>query len=336
MDAKLIYSYLLSLAACLVVSCTADTSDDETVKRGAGLSFEVSELTRASVTTGLDKFSVYGDMQIKDTRTIIFDKTEVVRNHANGKWNYAGPTQYWFPQHVYSFVAIAPVSAFEAGNGPQYSNSAISFTYTLPDNFKSTHDLLVATHRRMYKDNRGSSSALPVKFGFFHILSRINFNVKSVEVADILRVTKIELKGINRTGTFTVVPAPLLSGSEQTDDYNSSWTGISNKGNLTANILVDIPENESRSLFPDDNALFMIPQPDNKDVITEITYELWDDGEKFEEHTLTAKTPIGGWEPGKVYTYSIAINAITKEIYVTVSVKDWQTPNPTGITVPES
>lgn len=130
MDAKLIYSYLLSFAACLATSCAADISGGD-ADRGAELSFEASELTRAAVTTTLDKFAVYDDMQFRDNAlTVIFDKTEVVRDPDNAKWNYAGSIQYWFPQHMYSFVAITPVSAFEPGNEPQYSNSSLFHLYT--------------------------------------------------------------------------------------------------------------------------------------------------------------------------------------------------------------
>lgn len=166
-------------------------------------------------------------------------------------------------------------------------------------------------------------------------MSRIDFQVKNDKAADILKVTRIKLERINKTGTFRIAPAPISSGSDRTDDYIFSCD-ISNNGTLTANILAEIPENKTGSLFPDDNALFMIPQPDNKEIIMEITYEQWDDGEKFEEHTLTAETPIGGWEQGKIYTYGITIKEMTKEIYVTVSVKDWQSGGTPGITVPES
>ncbi|MDE6402838.1 MAG: fimbrillin family protein, partial [Muribaculaceae bacterium] len=169
------------------------------------------------------------------------------------------------------------------------------------------------------------------------IMSRINFKVTNSKAADIVRVTEIKLDGVNRAGSFAVIPAPLLSGSRQTDDCDFAWSGISNKADMTAGIRVDIPENESRELFPDGNALFMVPQPDNKDVMMEISYELWDDGKMFEEHTLRAQAPIGGWEQGKIYTYAITVSEITKEIYLTVSVKDWQAPKqPTPVTVPES
>lgn len=337
MNAKLIYFYLISFVACLAAACSENAPDIDKVGNGYELAFDVADLSRADAMTNISfsdsKFAVYGDMKFMENyaHTIIFDKTIVT--YRNGKWGYSD-TQYWFPRHEHSFVAVYPVDA--AGmSDTKYSDSELSFTYTLPDNFESANDLMVATHRRKMPEDNPSYSALPVKFGFFHILSRVNFQVKNDKAADILKVTQIKLKGINRTGTFSIAPASLLSGCEQTDDYDSSWTGISNKDTFTANILVNIRETETGSLFPDDNALFMIPQPDNKDIIMEITYEQWDDGEMFEEHTLTAVTPIGGWEWGKMYTYTINIEEITREIYVTVSVKDWQSKGPSDITVPE-
>lgn len=195
---------------------------------------------------------------------------------------------------------------------------------------------MVATHRRKMPEDNPSYSADPVRLGFAHIMSRVDFRVKNDKAADILKVTRIKLEEINKTGAFKIAPAPVLSGSDRTDDYISSWTDVSNKDVFIANINVEIPENRTGSLFPDNNALLMIPQPDNKEIIMEITYEQWDDGKMFDGHTLTAMTPIGGWESGKVYTYTITIEEMTREIYVTVSVKDWQSGGTSDITVPES
>ena len=323
---------IIPISACLFLSaCESDSPDQG---QGSAMQFAVSDISRASVTTNLNttgaQFSIYGDMKFKDhNSTTIFDKTSVTYN--NNSWNY-GATQYWFPQHEHSFIAIHP-SDVDGMTDSEYSDSRLSFTYTLPDNFAAANDLMVATHRRLYNDI--SSPATPVTLKFSHIMSRIDFVLKNDMAADFVRVKEIKLEGINSKGSFTILPAPIISGA-QTDDYSSSWTDISNKVNLNAKILVDIPENKTGSLFPDNNALFMIPQPDNKDVMMEISYELWDDGEKFEEHTLTATTPIGGWESGKVYTYSITISEITKEIYLTVSVKPWHPEKNAGIVVPES
>lgn len=262
---------------------------------------------------------------------VVFDNTEVAYNGKDWTYNNA---QYWFPQHEHSFVAITPVSAFDAGNDHQYSNSTLSLKYTLPDNFESAHDLLVATHRRMYKENSISSFDLPVKLGFFHIMSRVNFLVTYDNPADKITVTKIELEGINKTSTFTITPAPLLSDSRQTDDYSSSWADFSNKGTLTANINVSVADEEVHPLFPDDNAMFVIPQPHNREVIMSITY-IYDDDTEYEEQVLTAQEPIGGWEPGKVYTYSLTIHGFDRLIDMgPISVKEWMLGSDNDVDVP--
>lgn len=336
MNAKLIYIFVLSFAACMFASCSEDDVPD-VVDSGkeSELIFDVADQSRATATTGLSfedsKFAIYGNMRFMNYDPIeIFNKTIVTYNH--GKWRYSD-TQYWFPNHEHSFVAIHPADA--AISNATYSDSQLTFTYTLPDDYQAAVDLLAATHRRMY-DDQTTSYATPIVLRFWHILSRVNFIVENQDAADNVRVTKIVLEGINKQGTFSIIPAPLSSGSKQTDDYTYSWTDISKPGNLTANIQVDVPENEARPMFPDNNALLMIPQPDNNGVIMHITYTLIDSGCADETLTMTAQAPIGGWEPGKVYNYTLGVEENTKEVYLTLSVKNWQTPSANGITVPES
>lgn len=334
MYSRLRHIILFVTVGWLLSSCVSDVPGGEDTVQGREVQFAVSDETRASVTT--DKtiqkapFAVYGDMKFPENTPplVVFNNTEVRYN--GNRWTY-GATQYWFPKHEHSFVALHPAGAVT----PSYSNSTLSFTYTLPDNFASTHDLMAATHRRKVpEENNPSYSAGPVRFGFFHILSRVNFQVKNDGAAEMVRVTEIKLEGVDKTGTFTIAPAPLSSGSSQTDDYTLSWDGISNKAPITTNIRVDIPKDEERPLFPDNNALLVIPQPQNKDVIMSITYTLIDAGADDEEQTLTAETPIGGWEMGKVYTYAITVSETTNKIYVTVSVKDWISGSDNDVDVP--
>lgn len=330
----------------LLASCSSDAPE-----RGAADAVMQFDIVGSRATAWSDiafdgsKFAVYGNMRFKDNgpeaSRILFDNTVVTYNKGEGKiegeWRYANP-QYWFPLFEYAFVALYPAGAAGMAD-TEYSNSdsRLSFTYNLPVNYADGSDLMVAAHRRMYED-RSSSSGF-IQLGFTHIMSRIDFRVKNDKAADFVRVTKIELQGIDRTGNYSITPA-TLTGTNTTSDYSSSWSDISNRGDLTAEIEVDIPENEVSSLFPDADGLFMIPQPENKGVILAITYEIWDDGIKYEEHTLTATTPTGGWEQGKIYTYSITISEITKEIELSVIVKDWQDWNPDdpsgSITVPAS
>lgn len=331
MHPKLLYIILLITAARLVSACSSHDPAD--ITSDSEMAFVVSDdQSRAAVVSSLNsagsEFAIYGDMKFKDNpKLIVFDNAIVRYN--NGNWVYDEP-QYWFPQHEHSFVAMLPAAA-EGLTGTGYSDSKLSFKYTLPADYTAASDLMVATHRRLYQTN--TSSVVALKFS--HIMSRIDFKVKNDKAADIVRVTRIALEGVNKTGAFAITPAPLTSG-QQTDDYNTtSWTDLTDKGPLVADISIDIPENQTRPLFPDDNALFIIPQPDNNAVILHITYTLIDAGANDEQLTLTAQAPIGGWQQGKVYTYSLDIEEITKEINLTVSVKPWHPQNNTNVAVPE-
>lgn len=338
MSLKLKYIIILIALCGLMPSCVSDTPAEPDAV--AEVTFVAADLSRAvahsSLSTEGSSFVIYGDMKYMNSDHLInvFDGNAVT--YSNGKWTYKN-TQYWFPKHEHSFVAAYPAEA-KGRSDAEYADSRLSFTYTLPEAYGEASDLMVATHRRQYQydENTSSSSSLPVNLKFQHIMSRINFKVTNNKAADIVRVTEIKLEGVNRTGSFTVIPAPLLPGSRQTDDCDFAWSGISNKADISAAIRVDIPENESRELFPDGNALFMVPQPDNNSVMMLITYTLIDAGAADEQFTLSAQAPIGGWEQGKIYTYELSVSEITKEIELTVSVKPWHPEKNTGITVPES
>ncbi|MDE6690277.1 MAG: fimbrillin family protein, partial [Prevotella sp.] len=311
------------MAVCSIASCTSDAPDSGIVSSDSEMRFTISDVTRASITTSNNitskPFVVYGDMRSsqKDSTNplfVIFNGTKV--EYQDNNWNYES-TQYWFPGYEYSFVTIYPEPVFAGLEEPQYSNSQLSFKYTLPDDFTDTSDLLATTHRRKYID-REQTPATPVSFKFFHIMSRLNFSLEYNGAADQITITKVELEGVNKTGTFTIIPAPLLSGSEQTDDYTFSWTDISDKSTLTTDVGIDVADGETRPLFPDDNALLVIPQPDNKDIIMKITYTFGNNTEA-EEQTLTAQTPIGGWETGKIYSYFLTVNIIEEKKDMTFS-----------------
>lgn len=185
----------------------------------------------------------------------------------------------------------------------------------------------------MYREDI-SSSAAPVRLNFFHVMSRINFQLANEGAADIVRVNKLELEGVNRTGTFSITPAPLLSGGLQTDDYDYSWTDLSNIGNVSVTLDAEVPKNEECALFPDDKALFMIPQsrPDNSGVIIKVYYTLSNANNSDKEVTLTAEAPKVVWEPGKIYTYIVSVKQ--QSITFKVNVVDWQDGAENDLTVP--
>ncbi|MDE6283636.1 MAG: fimbrillin family protein [Muribaculaceae bacterium] len=333
---KLRYIIILIALCGLMTSCTSDTTAEPDAGAEVEVTFVTADPSRAVALSGINTegstFAIYGDMKFmnSDRPVNVFGGNAVT--YRSGKWTYED-TQYWFPQHEHSFIAMHPAGATGLSE-TEYSNSQLSFTYTLPDNFEDARDLLVATHRRMYSGM--SSSANPVMLRFWHIMSRINFMMNCYEPADKISVS-IELQGVNKTGTFSIIPAPLSSGGEQTNDYIFSWTDLLNNGTFSIDV-TDIDTNEEgeagTSLFPDNNALFMIPQPDNKDIIMKITCTLYDaDAEPVDQ--FGSEMPIAGWKAGKMYTYSLTVQPSIKDIYIDhVNVKEWKSGSDNNIDVP--
>lgn len=311
-------------------SCSSQDPAEEDLGTGKEVTFVVSEQSRASVTSNINyagsKFAIYGDMQHKDIpKTVTFDNTIVT--YSDNKWVYTG-TQYWFPRYEHSFIAQHPADA--AGiSDKEYSDSRLSFNYTLPDDYKAAGDLAVATHRRFVDPK---VEAAPIALTFCHIMSRVNIEFTNEGAADLVTVNEIKLEGVNKTGSFTIIPAPYSEESKQTDDYDYSWSGISNPGTITAsNINIEVPKDETRILFPNDNALFMVPQPDNKDVTIKITYTLSNANDEDKEATLTTQ-PVGGWEPGKRYKYIVSVKKHT--ITFEVIVEEWKDGTEDDLLVP--
>ncbi|MDE6010586.1 MAG: fimbrillin family protein, partial [Muribaculaceae bacterium] len=237
MDAKLTYSIILSFAACLVSSCTSDAPAHEDVSKGSELTFDVSGLSRASITTSIDEFAVFGDMKFPvndDTAPIIvFDGAEV--GYVNDRWSYNG-TQYWFPNHEHSFVAIHPLAVLSSANNPTYSNSRLYFTYNLPSSDSplaknDVKDIIAATHRRLYREADGNTT---VTLKFSHLLSLINvapaLNDNIMTPDEFILIHKLELTGFNTGISIYIQPAQRQTNI-QTDDreiYVIRQTGSGN------------------------------------------------------------------------------------------------------------
>ncbi|MDE6321166.1 MAG: fimbrillin family protein, partial [Muribaculaceae bacterium] len=339
-----LYLALSAIAVC-VASCT---SDAPVIPDGEGieLSFSTAVSSRATVTTDINtagfSFAVYGDMTSAATestdskRTVIFNNTKV--NYDGSKWSYDEP-RYWLPQREYSFVAIHPASVIPVGSSA-YSNSTLTFSYTIPTsdgniiNRDNLADIIAATHRRRYKDS-GTTSASPINLTFFHTMSRINFTVNYEGQPDEIRITKIELEGVAKTATFSLTPAPLTAIGNPTDDYTLTWDGIADHGTLIAEINTDVQNGDTQPLLPDNDAMFMIPQPQNTDIILTISF-IADEGQGPEEQTLSAQTSIGGWDAGRAYTYSVGINLVKeqKDMTIDVIVNDWSEGADTDVSVP--
>ena len=339
--------FLAFIALCFAASCVSDPGVKPR-ENGVEVRFATSGLTRTAVTTDINtegsRFAVYGDMKNLTSGNatspvdVIFSMTEVL--YSGSAWTY-DRTQYWFPDHEYSFVALHPTSVLTSPDAhPGYADSQLDCTYTIPtsDGVKINRlqlaDIIAATHRRAYNSDL-AFTATPVRLHFFHTMARVNFSISYEGTPEQITITGIEFEGVNKTGTLRLTPAALDNPAGQTDDYTLLWTHLTGKGTLVADLNADVANGETRSLFPAEDALFMIPQPDNHDIGLKIKY-IDNQSGTMEEQVLTAETPIGGWEAGTVYSYAVTVNLVTEDVVMnlTVSVSDWKEEDPTDVPVP--
>lgn len=312
-------TYFLIIIAILVTSCSQDAADDTVLPPQAELLFDVSGLSRGSVTTSIDKFVVYGDLKSmngESSKTIVmFNKKKV--EYINGNWCYEG-TQYWMPQYEHSFIAVYPESILDSGSGQQYLDSHLSFEYSVPSSgghLSSTgdvKDILIATHRRYY-DHGGADSQVAdrITFTFTHILSLINlkpaFYDNKLSSDSYILFHGMDISGVSTKALFDIQPASRQTAS-QTDDMSIEVTG-KDTGDLK--LVFNTPvrvENDARnvSLFADDDALIMLPQDFAADLGAEITlsYTINDDP------TMNyVSIPLKNlkWDSGRSYTYKFTI-----------------------------
>ena len=316
-NALLIIMLIMGSMVCYT-SCSSDSGFEPTPDKDAEMSFDVEDVTRA-VTTDIDEFSVYGDMKFQSGTSnplVIFNKTSVAKS--NGIWRYEG-IQYWYPKHEHSFVAISPSSALETDGSPIYSNSKLSFYFTMPTysgielqdtQDKKLIDVLAATHRRLYNEK---DKITPITLKFEHILSIINFapklDDKTIKEDDYIQISKIEISGLKKRAKISVACAPLLNNS-QTDDRQIEFT--EQDGNDTLTITFTNPkivENGKQvKLFADNDALVMLPQifEDSSEATIRFTYSFKDDTDHPRQGTLS----LNGreWKSGNAYTYNFTID----------------------------
>lgn len=303
----------LGLAATSVLSSSCTGDDPDEPAQGAAMEFAVgaeSHSSRAN-NAGFSEFAVFGDIKKIDTETNepgeitkIMENVAVAYVDTAASWKYC-ETQYWFPKYEHSFVAINP-SATVATNA-QYSNSQLSFTYTLPTDQNRTADIVAATHRRYYEG--GKAETVTLRFG--HVMTQINVaaalddNLMSKD--GYIDFSKIEMSGFNTEATFNIAPAPLLS-AQQTDDRVIEVTAQKGSGSMMTEF--EEPKrvmNDKKYVSLLGDGLIMLPQSYGDDAEARITLTYKIDKETEQKRI---EIPLKGqtWEPGKRYTYRFVID----------------------------
>ena len=319
----------LLAALMYATSCTSDP-DPGIVPPTTGeeMIFEAESepLARAVVTTSETltnkPFKLFGDVNrtgeyypgLKE----MFGGTKVT--FKNNRWDY-GAKQYWLMGQEHSFVAIHPYDIPEITD-ISYSNSTLSFKYSLPQDLNAANDLLIATHRRKYT----LDSAKPVKFNFIHILPRINVAPALDEVLmyedetdrenypynkdEYILIRSLEIRSFKATGSFTLTPDPL-AGSMTNDKFTLGYAVeteeklVSIKFEFEDKPIKVTNNNETVYVIDKEAPIVMIPQT-FKTPLAEIVLEYTVNDDEPRRKIII---PLNGktWEMGKMYTYKFTI-----------------------------
>ncbi len=343
---RLKYTVQMTAALLLLSACQSGADEPEVTYNEMVFATEVSSRAYPVSNSNITSlpFAVFGDMTGTDDSADnnpvkIYDDTEVKYDASVKQW-LCEDTRYWFPHFQYSFVALHPAKAACLSDYDySVSDNQLSFTYKQPDDYKTTSDLLIATHRRNY--NEGVT--FPVSFTFKHILSNINIAVTYINPAPgtlPLKITGITFKNIPTGARYAVSPASLSPDGIMTYNFAyepgtlDGWT-IHDTGDVEINsseeYIASIPNDDKRhEVFTENNPLFLLPNPKD-DTVMEVKYTVLDDNGGSKEYTDTTVIPKG-WMPGRKYLLSLQIK--NERTQFSIDVIDWIETKPITTTVP--
>lgn len=329
------FNLIASAALCIMASCSGDDPSGLPPASDTAMEFSVGARVRSSSSDAdilrLSPFSVFCDIynSTLSAPVKLMENVPLTYNQDNNRWE-CSTQYYWFPSYEHSFVAVSPASVLntvEAATG--YSDSRLSFTYTLPSDRHQVIDLFAATHRRKYAST--SEKADVVCLQFSHLLSKINLSGALVDddmnPDDYIDFSKIELIGFSTKGTYHITPAPLQS-NQRTDDRNVDMSGISGNGYYAIDF--DTPKRlvnhgESVMFLDDSDALLILPQTFelSSDARIRLTYTI-----KGSEYVNTVDIPLAGnsWGIGRSYLYKFTISRWGLKL-LGATIVDWEDKN---------
>ena len=338
----------LTITLTVVVAACSSSTSDEPID-AFQMKFAAKEATgsRATLTTGStltdNSFLVYGDkVSTNDAEAdaeVVFKGTEV--SYVAGAWSYSDP-QYWYPGQTYSFVAHHPAELKNIEGTTNYENNNLSFQYTYPESYKDAQDILIASHRRIYAPGNPHK----VTFNFAHIFARLNFVAKidpALGEGNTVTITRLVLRNVFDKATYSITPAPIASGTSETDDFVGLWLSMENSDSeeeFPTSTLFDITLEQPLTLTVGDtheffpaisDPLLVIPQnldPEHS-LEFELDYYVTLNGTPQAPKTPTAQlysaSAVHGrrWLAGLSYSYSFTLGGEGRILFNVPQVQEW-------------
>ncbi|MBE9487599.1 MAG: fimbrillin family protein [Bacteroidetes bacterium] len=257
--------FAIILATATFLSCSKDDSSIDNYKKEIVFNAYTNSLSKAEVVTDPNflEFNVYsyktdGAYSPSIASNIDMDNVEFSRENSKEDWKHEG-NYFWPTESIekLQFFAFSPV------DNVSYSfleNSYPTFEYKINSNVSEQKDLVVSS----LLDQEQSTNDGKIDLFFNHVLSQINFSLKGEKEGFDYTVTKIELKKIKNTGTFTfnATSGEWIDGSGY-DDYAF---------NLTSDNVVN--GKTPISLSGVEKTMILMPQKTDKGAKIKITYSV--------------------------------------------------------------
>lgn len=313
---------LTAVAALAIVGCSQN-EEIENVGQKAEVNFTtiVSKTTRVTpmVTDNFDEFMVnaYNTAAVDMGAEVVLSTkfmTDVTATKSGNAWGIDKDPFYWPMTDKIQFFAYSPiekVKSYAATTGYP------SFSYEIQP-VASQEDLLVAKLENATKEVYGKNG---VSLAFAHILTQINFSAK-LEAGVTYTVTKIEISGVNNTGTFTY-GAGSATGAWTATSGSSSYV-YSGKYEAKA----DVENPNVVNFSTDDNALMLLPQTLTADAKIAITYSAV--AGSTTTFTGTKEVSLNGqeWVMGKNLRYTLELPSDATSVTFKPTVNEWGTEEP--------
>ena len=282
----------------------------------------VSGITRASRIPGNsfvngDKMQVYGFQTVDGATSQIF-KDQLVSTADGITWSYT-PKKYWNNGSVYDFYAIFP---YDVANN-SFDNTDRKFSvndFTVADVTANQVDIMIAKQIT----NRVAQNM--VNFEFNHILSNVNFYVKTATSFDTGGITSVKVLEFDVTGLYSTGDF-VQSGWNGNNMFEGAWTADNTSSYnmpMVTNVTYTIND-PSEPLIED---LLLLPQTINDNAQIYVKYMLnYSDGTQAvfkrtadlnkivgaKKSTPGTKVTLDKWDPNYRYNYTIAVDPSKNE-----------------------
>lgn len=331
--------FLLAAMAGVALTGCVKTESEVAVKSDSNrIVFDnpvVSSVTRALIPDAVypttESFSVFAQHENGGQSTLYMSDVKASYDAGSNSWIPEG-SYYWPKQGTLSFAAYSPAEAkgnvFTSVTWDAASGFVISgFNAETNNDATKLYDLMYSDYAED-KTKEDQEADNPDYYGvqlkFNHALSALIFKAQTQEdyANATIKITKIEVLNPVANGNLTTV-----NGNPST----ASWTPGTEAASMSVTGIADAALTTTST--PQGNAMLMIPQTFDADVMVKITYTMqMNSGEPVTQtyeialnkltETGTATTTHADWKMATRYTYNIIIGL--DEIHFAPTVEPWE------------